>query len=143
MTQNRQGPDYRAGEALQALYWGDEILQVMYWLLGEGFGKEVTIGDILRFVDCDEDTMRRHLDKLVGEGYTERLSVEAQQFAQIKYRLTETGTEEGKRRFAEEFEPMLYKHGHGECGRPDCWCHQLPSDETCLLSPEESRGKIP
>jgi hypothetical protein len=30
---------------------------------------------------------------------------------------------EGRRRFLDEFEPYLAKHGHGECGSADCDCH--------------------
>ena len=40
-------------EALRALYWRSEILQVMYWLRGEGFGDLVDPPSIERFLGVD------------------------------------------------------------------------------------------
>ena len=33
-------------DALRALYWRDEILQLMFWIHGEGFGDEVGVGGV-------------------------------------------------------------------------------------------------
>jgi hydrogenase maturation protease len=95
----------------------DEILQIMFWLHGEGFGPDVAPADILRFVD-DEATMRRTLGQLVEEGYAEALPDAAH------YRLTPLGVQEGRRRFLDEFEPYLARHAHGQCGSADCDCQR-------------------
>jgi len=98
----------------------DEILQIMFWLHGEGLGPDVTIPDILRFVD-DESAVRRALGQLVEDGHLEALGDRGES---ARYRLTATGIHEGRRRFIDEFEPYLARHGHGECGSADCDCHQ-------------------
>lgn len=40
-------------EALRALYWRSEILQVMYWLRGEGLGEVVDAPLLERFLGVD------------------------------------------------------------------------------------------
>ncbi len=96
------------------LYWQDEILQVIYWLLGEGFADRVTISDLRRFLDAESNLLARNLEFLAGTG----LLTEINQ----AYVLTDTGTEEAKRRFVDEFRPFLGRTGHGECS-DDCWCN--------------------
>ena len=113
-------------DTLQAIYWRDDILQVMYWFLGEGFGQEVALNDLITFLGSDEHTVKGHLDNLVEEGCI-------QQLAEGRYKLTDIGAKEGRRRFLDEFEPLLRRSGHGECGRPDCECHE----GTCRTSYEE------
>jgi hydrogenase maturation protease len=107
-------------DALDSLKQRDEILQIMFWLHGEGLGPDVAVPDILRFVD-DEQAVRAALSQLVEDGYVETLGGET---ASIRYRLTATGVHEGRRRFLDEFEPYLARHAHGECGSADCDCHR-------------------
>ena len=106
-------------DALDSLKQRDEILQIMFWLHGEGLGPDVAVPDILRFVD-DERAVRGALRQLVEDGYVETLNGET---ASIRYRLTATGVHEGRRRFLDEFEPYLARHAHGQCGSADCDCH--------------------
>ena len=106
--------------ALDGLKQRDEILQIMFWLHGEGLGPDVAVPDILRFVD-DEGAVRTALGQLVEDGYLEALGDRG---AAIRYRLTATGVHEGRRRFLDEFEPYLARHAHGECGSADCDCHR-------------------
>jgi hydrogenase maturation protease len=106
-------------DALGGLKQRDEILQIMFWLHGEGLGPDVAVPDILRFVD-DERAVRGALGQLVEDGYVETLG----DTASIRYRLTATGVHEGRRRFLDEFEPYLARHAHGECGSADCDCHR-------------------
>ena len=108
-----------AGDPVDGLKQRDEILQIMFWLHGEGLGPDVAVPDILRFVD-DEPGVRRALGQLVEDGHLEALAAEAQ----TRYRLTATGLREGRRRFLDEFEPYLAMRGHGQCGYADCDCHQ-------------------
>ena len=95
-----------------ALQQRDEILQIMFWLHGEGLGPDVSPADILRFVD-DSSTVQATLRHLVAEGFAEPLLDDA---GAQRYRLTPLGMREGRRRFLDEFEPYLARHGHGECG---------------------------
>jgi hydrogenase maturation protease len=97
----------------------DEILQIMFWLHGEGLGPDVGVSDILRFVD-DERAVRGALGQLAEDGHLEALGDPGP----ARYRLTATGLREGRRRFLDEFEPYLARHAHGECGAADCDCHR-------------------
>lgn len=110
----RHGPD-----PLAALRRRDEILQIMFWLVGEGLGPDVTPADILRFVD-DATTVHVTLRQLEEEGFAEAVSDVG---GAVRYRLTPLGVREGRRRFLDEFEPYLARHAHGECGSADCDCH--------------------
>jgi hypothetical protein len=60
-------------EALRALYWRSEILQVMFWLKGEGFGDQVDATLLERFLGVDSHIGVQYLDRLVTEGYVERI----------------------------------------------------------------------
>lgn len=118
--------------ALDALYWQDEILQVMYWLLGEGFAEEVDLTDLGRFLSGDPATLHVTLEELVGLGYLDR--------AGARYRLTEAGQLEAQRRFVDEFRPLLGKSGHGECS-DDCYCHDPEhAGEEC---PSHRHNEVP
>lgn len=98
----------------------DEILQVLFWLQGEGLGPEATMGDLLRFID-DAGLVQSALTELAEDGYVES---RADGSAGTRYRLTALGEAEGRRRFLDEFEPYLARHAHGECGSADCDCHR-------------------
>lgn len=110
-------------EALRALYWRDEILQVMFWLRGEGLAEEVTPELLERFLGVSASVSVGYLDRLVGEGYLVR--------DREKFALSGRGLEEGSRIFADEFADLT-RPAHGECG-PDCWCHtSVEEAEACL-----------
>ena len=99
-------------EALRALYWREEILQLMFWLRGEGLGERVNWRMIERYLGVEASTGTAYLDQLVEEGL---LVTEEGWFV-----LTARGIEEGRHIFSEEFADLT-RPGHGECG-PDCWC---------------------
>ncbi len=96
--------------ALKSMYWRSEILQVMFWLRGEGFGDEVDVAQVERFLGVDAATGVQYLDQLVEEGLLEAVGE--------RYRLSELGSQEGGLEFATSFEDLT-KQAHGECG-PDC-----------------------
>ena len=113
--------DAAPADPLDALRRRDEILQVMFWLHGEGFGPDVTTADVLRFID-DERAVRLAVSQLVEDGLVEGLDGAAET---ARYRLTPLGLHEGRRRFLDEFEPYLAKSAHGGvCGSADCDCHR-------------------
>lgn len=120
-------------EALRALFWRDEILQVLFWIQGEGFGDEVDPDLLERFLGIEARVSVRYLDRLVDEGLLRRTD-------QRRYALTAEGRRHGARVFADEFSDIT-KPAHGECG-PDCWCHAAPEEaEACAAERlERSHG---
>lgn len=116
MTVQRDEP---VTPALRRMYWRDEILQVMFWIEGEGLGDEVDAATVARFLGIDADVATTYLDRLVDDGYLHRDE-------QVRYRLSSAGRQEGSRIFAVEF-AELTRPGHGECGA-DCWCHASPEE---------------
>ncbi len=97
----------------------DEILELLYWLEGEGFAeREATVDGVIRFLAQPRGEVMAALDHLVRRGDVQRDG--------DALRLTEIGRVEAARRFAAEFAPML-SQGHGECNDPDCDCHTNPA----------------
>jgi len=92
----------------------DEILQVMYWMTGEGLGSEFSAADLQKFLRSEQAVLSRDLELLISSGLLES--------REDKFSLTEQGKAEGGRRFADEFKSMS-KPGHFECDEPDCDCH--------------------
>ncbi|MGQ0540179.1 MAG: hypothetical protein ACT4R6_14655 [Gemmatimonadaceae bacterium] len=95
----------------------DELLELLYWFEGEGFGSVANVEAITRFTTLNESTVRSTLDRLIARGDITTDSARGGEF-----RLTEPGRREAARRFAAEFAPML-SQGHGECSDPKCDCH--------------------
>jgi DNA-binding IclR family transcriptional regulator len=94
----------------------DEILQVIFWLEGEGLASSVDPASIARFVPLAEREIVRLLRRLTARGLLN-------EDADARYVFTPAGRHEAARRFADEFADMT-KPGHGVCGDPDCECHQ-------------------
>jgi hypothetical protein len=107
--------DLISGSEQPSLFWQDEILQVMYWMRGEGFGEKVTVAELKKFLDASDEILAANLSQLAKN---DLVNFDFSDF----YELTETGVKEGGRRFADEFDGML-KQGHYECDDPDCDCH--------------------
>lgn len=108
-------------DLIEALRCRDDILQSMYWMRGEGFAEEADVQTLITFMAVDEATLRDQLAILVGDGYLEE--------AAGRYRLSEVGSREGGRRFADEMTD-LQKTAHGECG-PDCPVCKGLSRDSC------------
>lgn len=113
---------------LQAMYWRSEILQVMFWLRGEGFGDLVDAPLIERFLGVDADRGIAFLDRLVSEGY---LTVDGEWYA-----LSTRGLAEGAHEFLESFSELMHPT-HGECSE-DCWCHMSADEaDACVAQQRE------
>lgn len=101
--------------SLERLRMRDEVLQVMYWMLGEDIAHEVDAAYVARFLDLPDADIGDALEVLARE----RLLLHGASTG--RYRLSEAGIHEGGRRFADEFRDLT-KQAHGECA-PGCWCH--------------------
>lgn len=97
----------------------DELLELLYWLEGEGFEGSASLDGIVRFVAKPEAPVRATLDRLIALGNVRHDA------ASNEFRLTDVGRVEAARRFAAEFAPFL-SQGHGECNDPNCDCHTNP-----------------
>lgn len=94
----------------------DEVLQVMFWMLGENIAHEIDAAYVARFLAIPEDAIANALDVLARERLVLRGA------SPERYRLSEDGMHEGGRRFHDEFRDLT-KQAHGECA-PGCWCHK-------------------
>lgn len=129
-TQKSNGDHDESGQrALDTLFWRDEILQVMYWLQGEGLGNKVRAQDLVVFLNSDVKTILFHLELAAAEGYLDRSATTHSMAETTEFALTETGKKEGGRRFRDEFTGMQ-KSGHGECSA-DCSCHATGDHGSC------------
>jgi hypothetical protein len=120
-------------DPLAGLYWRDEIMQIMYWLRGEGLGEVVNACDLMTFLDAEEALIAEQLQRLVEEGFALRVDG-----AQTGFALTEMGIKEGGRRFSEEFDELT-RQAHGECNNPNCDCHTL-GPQACLSQTAHQHG---
>ena len=116
--------------ALQALYWRSEILQVMYWLRGEGFGDLVNPPMIERFLGVEAQVGITYLDQAVEVGYVTR---DGDWFA-----LSAQGVEEGAMEFEAAFDELM-RPTHGECS-DDCWCHMSADEAEACAGQRAAHG---
>ena len=103
----------------------DEILQVMYWLRGEGLAQGVRAADLSRWVGLPPHEIDPLLARMAAAGW-----VQAEAGETPGYSLTASGAREGGRRFADEFADMT-RPGHGECADPDCECQRTGDPADC------------
>ena len=101
-------------DALRAPYWRSEILQLMFWMKAEGFGDEADATLLERFLGVDAHVDVQHLDRLLEEGYVERVG--------DRYKLSEAGVRKGGLEFAASFEELAGPV-HREC-RGGFWCEK-------------------
>jgi hypothetical protein len=103
----------------EQLHLRDEVLQVLYWLQGEGLDDEAGAGQLALWTGTSKADLEDVLELMVRDGWLRRGR------KQSAYRFTEVGRMEGKRRFADAFvDHGLGWGGPGSCG-PDC--------EECLI----------
>lgn len=118
-------------EALRTLYWRSEILQVMYWLRGEGLGEVVDAPLLERFLGVEAALGAGYLDRLVADGHLDAVPG--------GYTLSESGLAEGKTEFALSFADLT-RPAHGECSA-DCWCHNSV-EEAVACAAERGIGTL-
>ncbi len=104
--------------AVDALFWREEILQVLYWMEGEGLEVLVPFSRLMVLLNTTSDNLFHHLKKNIDAGF---LQTEDELFNEnSSVKLTPSGKKEAGNIFANAFNGMQ-KQGHGECG-PDCDC---------------------
>ena len=96
----------------------DEILELLYWLQGEGFASHATVDGMMRFLAFPVEEVRVAVGQLINRDEVARAP-------DGKLQLTEAGHREAARRFADDFAELLHQ-GHGECNDPSCDCHENP-----------------
>lgn len=128
MTERLHAPK---SAALRRLFWRSEILQVMYWIRGEGLGDTVATPLLERFLGVDASILRTYLDQLVEEGY---LVHEGEGF-----QLSQRGIHEGGEEFEAAFSDIT-RPAHGECSA-DCWCH-VSVEEAMACAQERDADKV-
>ncbi len=101
------------------IFWRDEILQLLFWMRGEGMGEVQSPIALARFLNIQESALRSHLTQMVAASYLT--------MGEDGVALSHLGRTEGSRRFREEFEPLL-NQGHGECSDPNCDCHEMGAE---------------
>lgn len=111
--------------AVDALFWKEEILQVLYWMEGEGLVEAVPFSRLLALLNTSSESLLAHLIKNENAGLITRKTDDLDQNCTIT--LTAAGKKEAGLIFRNAFEGMQ-KGGHGECG-PDC--------EFCYLDGEK------
>jgi len=110
------------------IYWQDEILQILFWMRGEGLGEVVTLEEINRFLTIEKSNLNDTVENLVEMGYL-KLSTNSENISEVQ--LTELGKKEGKIRFKEEFESFLGHEDHMSCDDPNCDCHAESFEGIC------------
>jgi hypothetical protein len=106
----------------------DEILQVMYWLRGEGLAEDIAAPDLTRWLGRPEREIEPFLERLAGTGLVQRATKVRGEPA--RYALTTVGAAEAGRRFADEF-AELTRPGHYECNDPNCECQRTGNPADC------------
>jgi len=103
-------------DELEVLRVRDELLQAMYWMHSEGISSAPTAIELSRFLAVPDTILTAYLTRFVEDGLLEGSGG--------RYVLTDSGTESGKRTFADEMADLT-RPTHGECDA-DCWCHDSP-----------------
>ena len=124
-------------QALDALFWREEILQVLYWMDGEGLADAVPFNRLMVLLNTDSGNLLFHLKKNIKAGYLKTEDDELTEKSAVL--LTPEGKKEAGSIFRSAFEGMQ-NAGHGECG-PDCpFCYQDgEKTEDCIHNCADSR----
>ncbi|MEO7444737.1 MAG: hypothetical protein ABIT96_03320 [Ferruginibacter sp.] len=123
--------------ALDILFWREEILQVLYWMDGEGIAKDIQAKNLLPLLNTNIDHLLVHLQKNIEAGFLQSADKPVTELSLI--RLSSQGKKEAGGIFRNAFEGMQ-KGGHGECG-PDCeFCYDEGEKlEDCVHNCADSR----
>jgi len=107
---------------LEELRLRDEILQVLYWLEGEGLRQNASAQQVSVLVGFPTEQVERVFTAMQLEGLLLSMGEGAVQ-------LSELGHKEGGRRFNDAFADLT-RSAHGACG-PDCEECMINGPENC------------
>jgi hypothetical protein len=124
-------------DAVNTLFWREEILQVLYWMEGEGLADAVPFSRLISLLNTTNENLLLHLKKNIEAGYLKSEDWELSEISSVQ--LTPMGKKEAGGIFRNAFEGMQ-KGGHGECG-PDCEFCYLEGEklEDCVHNCADSR----
>ncbi len=124
-------------EAFDGLFWREEILQVLYWMDGEGLAKAIPLSRLQSLLNTSPENLLLHIEKNIQAGYLVTENGLLTKMSSIQ--LTPAGKKEAGGIFRNAFEGMQ-KGGHGECG-PDCeFCyHEGEKLEDCVHNCADTR----
>lgn len=130
-------------ERLRVLYWRSEILQVVYWLHGEGLGDVVDLDLIRTYLGVDG------MGAGVGEDLSSYLKLLVDDGSLVRdgdwYALSARALAEGEAELATAFTDLVHPV-LSECN-DECWCQTSPAEaEACARSrsvpgPDQEVGK--
>ena len=106
----------KVANALDRLVNREEVLQICYWLEGEGLGDVCDAASIKPFLNCESPAIDSALRELAAEGLLEPISGNG---GLKGYRLTEKGKKQGGALFSDAFADSQ-RQGHGECPAGCC-----------------------
>jgi DNA-binding IclR family transcriptional regulator len=121
------------GAAVSEIARRDEVLELLFWMRGQGFGEALSARDLAAFLVYPEPEIATTLQTLASLGAVERR-------AGSFYALTEAGLPEARRRFVDDFREMLAE-GHGECGFSCERDHEHENAPHPGLAPGEGAGE--
>lgn len=129
----------RSHDPVERLRRRDEMLQILFWLAGEGFEREMTPEGVARFLGWSPTEVAAELEVLVEQGFASGPDDAG------RYALSQAGRSEGGRRFVEDFAPILSRTTHhgGECHDPDCGCHDSPFGAAACTAGADVQGPRP
>ena len=93
-------------DALRRLHDCEEVLQICYWLQGEGLGERFTPDAVLTFLNSSRASVAEIFEILAGQGDLERTAA--------TYRFSAEGKKKAGRLFYENFTDFQLG-SHGEC----------------------------
>ena len=122
-------------EQLRVLYWRSEILQVVYWLHGEGLGDIVDVDLIRQYLGVDvHENLSSYLDLLVADGSLVRDG--------DWYALSERALADGEAQLATAFTDQIHPVA-SECN-DECWCQTSAAEaEACARSRSRTGKALP
>lgn len=109
-------PNNKNEAALDALFWKEEILQVLYWMDGEELAEAVPFNRLVILLNTSPENLLEHIIRSEEAGLIIRKTEDLNENGTVT--LTAAGKKEAGLIFRNAFEGMQ-KAGHGECG-PDC-----------------------
>lgn len=103
---------------LRAVYWREEVIEVVLWLRGGGMDERLDAGLLGNYLGVAPEEAAAHLQRLTDQGYLLRLP-------DGRFGLSAAGEDEGRRLVAGSRAVPLAQPGR--CG-PECWCSTSPTE---------------